>query len=99
MDGAKTMELGKAIQNVAKAEKPSHKIKIGKEFKIATFNVKGIQRKGRRQEIEQYMKKNNIKILAIQETYTRQNSKEARGEYTCISVEKTSKTTPHGQRE
>jgi len=37
---------------------------------------------GMREEVETYMKKNDIKILALQETNTKQNAKEARKEYT-----------------
>ena len=70
------------IQNAATAEKPTNRIKIGKGFRIATFNIKGVMEKGKRQQIENYMKKNNIKILALQETYIKQNTKEARKEYT-----------------
>ena len=44
--GLKLWNWEKQYKNAAKAEKPSHKIKIGKEFKIATFNVKGIQKRG-----------------------------------------------------
>ena len=79
-------------ERAATAQQPQNKIKFGKTriakimlgttFKIATLNTKGIKRQGAREEIEEWMKENDIKILAIQETRINTNSKEARGAYT-----------------
>ena len=41
-----------------------------------------VYKNGAREEIETWMKKEDIKILAIQETRTDTNSREARGAYT-----------------
>jgi len=66
----------------ATAGKPTEKIKVGKQFKLTTFNCKGIMKAEMREETETYMKKHDIKILALQKTNTKQNAKEARKEYT-----------------
>ena len=66
MDWAEKLELSERTR--ASAGKPQIEIQIGKEFKMGTFNVKGVMKQGMREEIETYMKTHNIKILAIQET-------------------------------
>ena len=58
------------------------KLKLGTTFKIATLNIKGMKRIGAREELEQWMKEEDIKILALQETRINTNSREARGSYT-----------------
>ena len=40
-----------------------------KEIKATTLNVKGMMKTGKREEIENYMKQNNIKIMLLQETF------------------------------
>ena len=52
------------------------------EFWIATLNVDGLMRQGKREEVETWMKKHDIKILVLQETHSANNSREARGNYT-----------------
>ena len=58
------------------------RLKLGITFKIATLNIRGLMRIGAREEVETWMKANDVKILAIQETRINTNSKEARGSYT-----------------
>lgn len=41
-----------------------------------------MKRAGKREEIEKWMKKKGIQILAIQETHIDQNARESRAEYT-----------------
>lgn len=65
------------------AQEPStQKIKYGWGFRIATINVKGMKMQGKREEIEKWMKDNEIRIAVIQETRIAQNAREARKEYT-----------------
>ena len=47
-----------------------------------TLNARGLKQIGKREEIETWMKENNIMILALQETRINTNSKEARGSCT-----------------
>ena len=49
---------------------------------IATLNVDGLMRQGKREEVEEWMKKQNIAFLFLQETHSASNSREARGNYT-----------------
>ena len=49
-----------------------------KTIKIATINIKGMKRLGLREMVEYWMMKNEIDILAIQETQINTNNKEAR---------------------
>ena len=51
------------------------------KYNYATCNVTGVNKKGKRQEIEIWMKKKDISILAIQETFVKYNTKEGRREY------------------
>ena len=96
----RTKWIGKSNKNkrstTAMAEKPHRKIKFGKIFKIATMNVEGCMKMGKREEIEQYMKRNEIKIMALQETRVRNNTREARKEYTWFfSGERQHKTSTY----
>ena len=52
------------------------------EINIATINVRGINKAGSREEIEQWMKEKNVKIAALQETKTTHNTRECRKNYT-----------------
>ena len=54
----------------------------GKTIKVATINVRGINKAGKREEIETWMKKNNVQIVALQETRIKTNSRESRKEFT-----------------
>ncbi len=49
---------------------------------MATLNVDGMLRQGKREEVEAWMKKHNIAILFLQETHSAWDSREARGSYT-----------------
>ena len=49
---------------------------------LATLNVDGVMRQGKREEVEAWMKKNNIAILFLQETHSDMDSRESRGSYT-----------------
>ncbi len=49
---------------------------------MATLNVDGMLRQGKREEVEAWMKKNDIAILFLQETHSAWDSREARGNYT-----------------
>ena len=44
----------------------------GKRIWIATLNVDGLMRQGKREEVEKWMKKHNIAFLVLQETHTQQ---------------------------
>ena len=66
----------------AKAQNPQTKLRFGKTFKFVTLNARGLKQIGKREEIEVWMKENDIMILALQETRINTISKEARGSYT-----------------
>ena len=54
----------------AKAQEPrraTEKIKYGKKLKIATLNVRGLKKPGKREEVEQWMKRNEAMIACLQE--------------------------------
>jgi exonuclease III len=55
---------------------------MGKDIWTATLNVHGVIQKGKREEVETWMKKKGVKILFLQETYVKQNSRESRDNYT-----------------
>ena len=55
---------------------------MGKKFRIATLNARSIKKLGMREEIEKWMKENEIMVLALQETSIGTNQKEARKAYT-----------------
>ena len=69
--------------NSASAQEPLKKIKIelGKEIHIATLNIRGTNKMGKREEVEDWMKSNNISILALQETKSPHNKRETRKDY------------------
>ena len=54
--------------NSASAQEPLKKLKIelGKEIHIATLNIRGTNKLGKREEVEDWMKNHNISILALQ---------------------------------
>ena len=67
----------------ATAQEPQNtKPKIGSTWKMATINVRGMITAGKREEIEKWMKENNIVIAVIQETRIKHNTREARKNYT-----------------
>ena len=66
------------LRQQAKAKKPQLKIRMGKKFRIATLNARSIKKLGMREEIEKWMKENEIMVLALQETSIGINQKEAR---------------------
>ncbi len=72
----------KTNRGKAKAQEPKEKMKYGKRYRIATLNVHGMKRIGKREEVEEWMKRKGIHILVIQETATDKDSREMRGEYT-----------------
>ena len=45
------------------------KIDYGVPYILASLNVRGMKKRGKKQEIEQYMKDNQIDVLVIQETH------------------------------
>jgi exonuclease III len=57
-------------KNSASAQEPHKKIKIelGKEIHIATLNIRGANKLGKREEVEDWTTADNISILALQET-------------------------------
>ena len=65
----------------ASAQEPV-RLDWGEGFWIATLNVDGLMRQGKREEVEAWMKKHEIAILVLQETHSASNSREARGNYT-----------------
>ena len=68
-------------ERAATAQKPQNRIRLGTKFKIATINIRGLIKTGAREEIEKWMKDNDIMIAAIQETNIGSNTMEARGSY------------------
>ena len=70
------------IRHQDTAKKPQLKIRLGKKFKMTTSNTRGLKKPGMREEIEKWIKENEIMVLALQETRIEQNQKEARGAYT-----------------
>ena len=64
------------------------KMKYGKEYRIATINIRGAKRQGAREEVEEWMKQHGIDIANVQETRIGINARDARNEYTCFSLEK-----------
>ena len=70
--------------NSASAQEPHKRIKIelGKEIHIATLNIRGTNKLGKREETEDWMKKQDISILALQETKSGHSKRETRKDYT-----------------
>ena len=84
---ANTIERKERVDGGASAQEPrraAEKIRYATTLKIATLNVKGMKRMGKREEVEVWMKDNYVQILALQETYIGQNAREARKGYTCF---------------
>ena len=71
----------------------------GEQIKIASLNMRGSKIRGKREEVEQWMQKQNIDVLAIQETHANMNAREKEENTAGTSVEKTtSKTTTTAQQ-
>ena len=75
-------ELWKQKNKFKKNHDISSKQLYNKTIKIATINIKGMKRLGLREMVEYLMMENEIDILAIQETQTNINKKEARKHHT-----------------
>ncbi len=74
---------GKKKGNLKRASAQAPKIWMDQRgIWMATLNVDGVMRQGKREEVEAWMKRNNIAILLLQETHTAMDSREARGNYT-----------------
>ena len=58
------------------------KWEYNKEIKAGSLNIKGIMKPGKREEIEIYMRENDINILLIQETFVNTTCIETRKNYT-----------------
>ena len=59
------------------------KTKLGpKQLCIASWSIAGINKAGKRQKVEMWMKDKQATILALQETMTRGNGTETRHDYT-----------------
>ena len=74
----------KAEERRATAQKPKATTKIPQNQTqwIATLNARGTNKPGTREEIEQWMKDHDIRILLVQETRGKHNSREARKTHT-----------------
>ncbi len=72
----------KTNRRKAKAQESKEKMKYGNRYRIATINVHGMKRIGKREEVEAWMKRKGIHVLVLQETAIDTNSREIRGEYT-----------------
>ena len=57
-------------------------VRYAENWKIATINMRGAKKQGKREEIETWMKANQIDIAHLQETRLGENSREARKEFT-----------------
>ena len=55
---------------------------LGTNYNIATLNIRGTKKPGVRDEVEKWMTSRNIKILCLQETRTKENTRETRKKYT-----------------
>ena len=53
---------------------------------LASCNLTGVNKKGKRQEVERWMTENDIEVLAAQETMMKHNQKETRPQYTWFSA-------------
>lgn len=60
---------------------PTPKLELNREIRIATLNVRGLKKLGKRIEIEYYMKDNRIDIMTIQETHLGEDTREVRKHY------------------
>ena len=49
---------------------------------MGTLNTRGLVKTGKREEIETWMKHNNVRIMALQETHVKHNTRESREMYT-----------------
>jgi len=84
------LEKPRANQNAttqATAQEPRanrlfRKLELGKKQNIATLNIRGVKKVGVREEVEKWMKKHSIKVLALQETRNSQNTRETRKGHT-----------------
>ena len=69
----------------AKAQEPIKirmKLQLGRNLRIATLNIRGTMKPGVRDEVERWMTRQNIMIARIQETRSKQNTRESRKQYT-----------------
>ena len=75
----------KETNRQAKAQEPIKvmmKIQLGKKYNIASLNIRGTMKLGLRDEVENWMRRKQIMILGLQETRSKQNTRESRKEYT-----------------
>ena len=72
----------------ATAQEPGYCLRESMKYastnKFATLNARGVNRAGKREEIERWMKDHHIAALGLQETNTKMNTKEVRKKYTCF---------------
>ena len=58
------------------------KLPHGGTLKVATLNIQGVMKAGLRRQVEIWMKERGVKILLLQETKSKFDSKEVRKDYT-----------------
>ena len=78
-EGPATPSSRKKQGNTKQGEESLYRRRV--EF--ASLNVQGIRKQGKREEIEKWMKKHDIAILAVQETHMATYCKETRKTHTC----------------
>lgn len=80
--GAPAPERGTPIQEGVHKNLGTEKTTYANTIKIASINIQTIKEAGKRKDIEQWVKRTGINIVALQETKANNNSKETRKEYT-----------------
>ena len=82
-EGSANQPVENKNANSASAQEPHkrYKLELGKEIHIATLKVRGTNKLGKREEVENWMKTNNISILALQETKSAHSKRENRKDY------------------
>ena len=78
----KTTKLNKVLAPAQEPKRKLEKIKLGTELHIATLNVRGTNKLGKGEQVDDWMTDNKIDILALQETKCSENKRENRKDHT-----------------
>ena len=71
------------------------KISLETEITCSTVNIRGMKRAGKREEVEQYMRRQQIKLLLLQETHINCNARESRKHFTWFFSGDETQATPN----
>ena len=61
-----------------RSKQQQRKLTCGQILRVATLNVRGVNKAGKREEVEKWMQKHRLYILALQDGHVKLDAKESR---------------------